>query len=239
MYKFLFLLGLGLLLSSPALAQVMRRDIGDFELKLATTPTRSMAQGLVKTDSVGSFHGGLDLSHDSGWYIGQWSPNMDLFDARNLEIDSYTGFKHVFDDKLGYELGMIRFARPQNSALDRHQVFAGMSLFQSRLGAALGDRPGRFDGTLYADLGTRSLLGVDITMKYGNHDLDTPVTLANGGNVRVFNDWSLNLTRPWLGIDLDLSYSGSSLRGQACSLYSGLNSQCDGYLLLKASRPLF
>ncbi|VFT41263.1 putative lipoprotein [Pseudomonas aeruginosa] len=43
----------------------------------------------------------------------------------------------------------------------------------------------------------------------------------------VFNDWSVNLSRPWLGIDLNLSYSGTSLTGSDCSAYSGHNSYCD------------
>lgn len=61
------------LLACPAsYGQVFQRELGDFDLKLGTTPSRSMAQGLVTPSSTGSFHGGLDLSHDSGWYVGQW-----------------------------------------------------------------------------------------------------------------------------------------------------------------------
>ena len=49
------------LAASPlAEAQIFQRELGDFDLKLGTTPTRSMAQGLVKPAAVGSFHGGLD-----------------------------------------------------------------------------------------------------------------------------------------------------------------------------------
>lgn len=73
----LLLLG-SLLVCSLAHAQVFQRELGDFDLKLGTNPTRSMAQGLVKTSAVGSFHGGLDLTHDSGFYVGQWSPSMGI-----------------------------------------------------------------------------------------------------------------------------------------------------------------
>ena len=64
------------LLSIHAQAAMMERELGDYELNLGTTPSRSMAQGLVKPQSGGTFHGGLDLSHPSGWYLGQWSPNL-------------------------------------------------------------------------------------------------------------------------------------------------------------------
>ncbi len=86
MLKHLLVLTCALLASSSALAQVMARDLGDFELKLATSPTRSMAQGLVTPGSSGSFHGGLDLSHESGWYIGNWTSNLDP--GKPTEIDS-------------------------------------------------------------------------------------------------------------------------------------------------------
>ena len=56
-----------LLASTVVNAQVFSRELGDFDLKLATQPTRSMAQGLVKPTSPGStFHGGLDVTHESG-----------------------------------------------------------------------------------------------------------------------------------------------------------------------------
>ncbi|KIQ56576.1 TorF family putative porin, partial [Pseudomonas fluorescens] len=79
-----------LMTCSLAYGQVFQRELGDFDLKLGTTPTRSMAQGLVTQSSTGSFHGGLDLSHDSGWYAGQWSPSAGL--TSDLEVDSYMGF---------------------------------------------------------------------------------------------------------------------------------------------------
>ncbi|MGC3655054.1 TorF family putative porin, partial [Pseudomonas aeruginosa] len=68
--------------------------------------------------------------------------------------------------------------------------------------------------------------GFDVTLKYGNLRLDNPASLSGGGYVSDFNDWSVNLSRPWLGIDLNQSYSGTSLTGSDCSAYSGHNSYC-------------
>ena len=92
MLKSTCLLLAGLLAGSSAHAQIFQRELGDFDLKLGTTPSRSMAQGLVKPSAVGSFHGGLDLSHDSGLYFGQYAPSMGISSGKNLEIDSYIGF---------------------------------------------------------------------------------------------------------------------------------------------------
>src|SRR3990167_7581415 len=168
---------LGTLLScSVANAQIFQRELGDFDLKLGTTPSRSMAQGLVKPASTGSFHGGLDLSHDSGFYAGQWAPSMGLSPGANLEVDSYLG----------------------------------------------GNQP----------------FGIGISMKYTTHQLNTPASV-DGGYIGSFTDWSVQLSRPFMGVDLNLIYSDSSLSGSDCSAYSGHNSQCDGLVTLKAERPFY
>ena len=229
----------GLLACSTAHAQIFQRELGDFDLKLGTTPTRSMAQGLVKPASTGSFHGGLDLSHDSGLYIGQYAPSMGITPGKNLEIDSYVGFKQPFDETLGYEVGMIHYSYPKLNELDSQQIFAGLTILGTRLGAAFSNDPDRRDSTLFADLGVNQPFGIGVSMKYTTHQLGTPVSIADGGSVRAFNDWSVKLSRPWMGVDLNLIYSDSSLDGGECSAYSGQNSQCDGLLTFKAERSFY
>ena len=233
----LFLLG-SLLLCSAANAQIFQRELGDFDLKLGTTPSRSMAQGLVKPSTTGSFHGGLDLSHDSGFYFGQWSPSMGLSPGNNLEVDSYVGFKQPFDQTLGYEVGMIRYSYPKVDTLNTQELFGGLTLLGSRFGAAFSNDPDKQNSTVFADLRGNQPFGVGISMKYTTHQLNTPVSV-DGGYVGSFTDWSLTLSRPFMGIDLDLIYCDSSLSGSDCSAYSGHNSQCDGLVTLKAEHAFY
>ena len=233
----LFLLG-SLLWYSVAQAQVFQRELGDFDLKLATTPSRSMAQGLVKPSTTGSFHGGLDLSHDSGFYVGQWSPSMGLSPSSNLEVDSYMGFKQPFDHSLGYEVGMIQYSYPKVDPLDSQELFGGLTLLGSRFGAAFSNDPDKQNSTLFADLSGNQPFGIGISLKYTTHQLNTPVSVDDG-YVGSFTDWSVKLSRPFMGIDLDLIYSDSSLSGSDCSAYSGHNSQCDGLVTLKAAHSFY
>ncbi|MBD9563248.1 MULTISPECIES: TorF family putative porin [Pseudomonas] len=233
----LFLLG-SLLWYSVAQAQVFQRELGDFDLKLATTPSRSMAQGLVKPSTTGSFHGGLDLSHDSGFYVGQWSPSMGLSPSSNLEVDSYMGFKQPFDHSLGYEVGMIQYSYPKVDTLDSQELFGGLTLLGSRFGAAFSNDPDKQNSTLFADLSGNQPFGIGISLKYTTHQLNTPVSVDDG-YVGSFTDWSVKLSRPFMGIDLDLIYSDSSLSGSDCSAYSGHNSQCDGLVTLKAAHSFY
>ena len=233
-----FLLLASLLWCSVAHAQVFQRELGDFDLKLATTPSCSMAQGLVKPSTTGSFHGGLDLSHDSGFYVGQWSPSMGLSPSSNLEVDSYMGFKQPFDHSLGYEVGMIHYSYPKVDTLDSQELFGGLTLLGSRFGAAFSNDPDKQNSTLFADLSGNQPFGIGVSLKYTTHQLNTPVSV-DGGYVGSFTDWSVKLSRPFMGIDLDLIYSDSSLSGSDCSAYSGHNSECDGLVTLKAARAFY
>ena len=229
---------ISLLACMHADAQIFQRELGDYDLKLGTSPSRSMAQGLVKPSSSGSFHGGLDLSHDSGWYVGQWTPSMGLSPSSNLEVDSYLGFKQPFDQTLGYEVGMIHYSYPQLDTLDSQEFFGGLTLLGSRFGAAFSNDPDKQNSTVFADLGGNQPFGIGISMKYTTHQLNTPVSV-DSGSISSFTDWSLQLSRAFMGVDLDLIYSDSNLSGSDCSAYSGHNSQCDGLVTLKAERAFY
>ena len=233
----LFLLA-SLLPCSIANAQIFQRELGDFDLKLGTSPSRSMAQGLVKPSSTGSFHGGLDLSHDSGFYVGQWSPSVGLSPGNNLEVDSYVGFKQPFDHSLGYEVGMIHYSYPTVETLDSQEFFGGLTLLGSRFGAAFSNDPDKQNSTVFADLSGNQPFGIGVSMKYTTHQFNAPVSVE-GGYVGSFTDWSVTLSRPFMGIDLNLIYSDSSLSGSDCSAYSGHNSQCDGLVTLKAQHAFY
>lgn len=238
MRPFPYLLSVSLLSGATAHAQVFQGELGDFDLKLGTTPSRSMAQGLVKPAAVGSFHGGLDLSHDSGVYFGQYAPSMGISPGKNLEIDSYVGFKQPFDQVLGYEVGMIHYSYPRVDTLDSQELFGGLTLLGSRFGIALSNDPDKQNNTLFADLTGNQPFGIGVSMKYTTHQLNTPVAV-DGGYVSSFTDWSVKLSRPFMGVDLDLIYSNSSLSGSDCSAYSGHNSECDGLVTLKAVRTFY
>lgn len=239
MTKPLLLLSAALLLSPPLQAQIIQRQLGEFDFKLGTSASRSMAQGLISPSAIGSFHGGLDFTHPSGWYFGQYAPSMGLTPTSTLQLDNYLGYKHHFDNSLGYEVGLIHYSYPEISGRDRYAMYGGLSLLASKLGGALNDNPDNRIGTLFADLGQLPLLDVGVTVKLAHHRLGTPYTIGDGRQVDSFNDWSLKLSRSWLGLDLNLIYSNSDLSGGGCAAYTGINSYCDGMLTFKAQRSFF
>ena len=232
----------GLLLigiSLPLSADVLQRELGDYALNIGTTPSRSMAQGLVQPQSDGTFHGGLDLSHASGWYFGQWAPSLGVLPGQYTDWNTYLGYRRRALDSWGYEVGAIQYSRPGFSYLDSQDIYAGLTFADWRLGLAVSNDPDRLDSTLLADFGHLDALGLSVTLRYGHHLLDAPAVLDDGQRVKLFNDWSLNLSRPWLGIDLNMSYSNSSLNGGECVAYAGPNHRCEGWFSFKASRSIF
>lgn len=232
----LVIVGLSGCASQP---ELLEREVGQFDLRLGTAPARSMAQGLVTPSAASTFRGGLDVTHESGWYAGQWAPSMGIVDNNELELDTYVGYvQHHIDEKPGYELGLIRYSFPETDTADHHEYYAGLNLAGSRLGGALSSRPGRTDSTLILELAEVTPLSVDMRLKYASHSMNSPM-YHPGGSVEVFNDWSLNLSRPWRGVRLDLSYTDSNLRGSQCGVYSGQNTYCESYFMFKAERALF
>ena len=223
----------------PAFADTLQREWGDYDIKLGTTPSRSMAAGLVQPATTDTVHGGFDLTHDSGFYAGQWSPSMGLNALHSLEVDSYVGFKHPFDNRVGYEVGVIHYSFPDLDGSDSHEVYAGLKVLGTRFGAAFNNSTAQRDSTLFADLGGLPLLHLDMTMKVTAHQLTTPYAVDNGDEVRGYSDWSVQLSRSLMGVDLAFVYSDSNLARPDCAAYSGLNPACEGVFTLKAQRAFF
>jgi uncharacterized protein (TIGR02001 family) len=229
----------GLMATPHVSAQTLQREWGNYDIKLGTTPSRSMAAGLVQPGTSGTVHGGFDMTHQSGFYAGQWSPTMGLNALHSMEIDSYVGFKHPFDNRLGYEVGVIHYSFPDLDGSDSHEVYAGLKVMGSRFGASYSNSTAQRYGTLFADLGGLPLLRMDMTMKVTNHQLSTPYALDNGTQVRGFSDWSVQLSRSLMGVDLAFVYTDSNLTDSSCAAYSGHNPECDGVFTVKAQRPFF
>lgn len=227
-------------LANHAVADTLQREWGDYDIKLGTTPSRSMAAGLVQpATSADNVHGGVDLAHDSGFYAGEWSPSMGLDAMHTMEIDSYVGYKHPFDNVMGYEVGVIHYSFPDLDGSDSHEVYAGLKVLGSRFGAALSNSTAQRDSTLFADLGGLPLLHMDMSMKLTTHQLSTPYAADDGTEVRGFNDWSVQLSRSLMGVDLAFVYTDSSLARADCAAYSGQNPECGGAFTVRAQRSFF
>ncbi len=79
---------------------------------------RSVAQTSFKP----ALQGGVDFSHASGFYVGAWGSNVswikDYVGATDgtLEVDLYGGFKGEITSGLNFDVGVITYQYPNNTA---------------------------------------------------------------------------------------------------------------------------
>src|SRR4029079_10350272 len=75
-------------------------------------------RGISQTFKQPAFQGGVDYSHESGWYAGNWNSNVSSgagFPGGNLEMDFYGGWKKTWGD-WGLDLGTIYYYYPGTDA---------------------------------------------------------------------------------------------------------------------------
>jgi len=80
-------------------------------------------RGFTQTNYGAALQGGIDITHSSGFYVGNWNSNVaqDLYNGASLEMDFYGGFKGEVAPGLGYDVGAIYYYYPQ-SGVDRANV---------------------------------------------------------------------------------------------------------------------
>jgi len=75
-------------------------------------------RGIDQTFGEPALQGGVDYSHSSGVYLGNWNSNVNEgagFPGGNLEMDFYGGWKHSWGD-FGLDVGAIYYYYPGTSA---------------------------------------------------------------------------------------------------------------------------
>jgi len=75
-------------------------------------------RGIDQTFGKPAFQGGVDYSHSSGFYVGNWNSNVSSgagYPDGNLEMDFYGGYKHAFGD-FGLDVGGIYYYYPGSEA---------------------------------------------------------------------------------------------------------------------------
>jgi uncharacterized protein (TIGR02001 family) len=74
-------------------------------------------RGISQTDKHPAFQGGIDISHASGFYVGNWNSNIDssMYNGGNLEMDFYGGFKLPIGD-FTLDLGALYYYYPGSGA---------------------------------------------------------------------------------------------------------------------------
>jgi uncharacterized protein (TIGR02001 family) len=70
----------------------------------------------------------LDYAAENGWYLGAWASNVDFGDADvDYEVDVYTGFSGGSEEGLGWDVGVVYYAYPDESDFDYIEAYGGIT----------------------------------------------------------------------------------------------------------------
>lgn len=90
-------------------------------------------RGYTQTGYGPAFQGGIDFSHKSGFYVGNWNSNVeqDLYNGASLEMDLYGGYK-MSVGPVGLDFGYLHYYYPNSGALGsvkikNGEIYAGAS----------------------------------------------------------------------------------------------------------------
>jgi uncharacterized protein (TIGR02001 family) len=88
-------------------------------------------RGISQTNKKPAFQGGFDVSHVSGFYVGNWNSNIDssFYNGANLEMDLYGGYKLPVGD-LTLDFGALYYYYPGSGAggtfkIDNTELYVG------------------------------------------------------------------------------------------------------------------
>lgn len=200
-------------------------------------------RGFTQTNYGAALQGGIDITHKSGFYLGNWNSNVaqDLYNGASLEMDFYGGFKGELVPGLGYDVGAIYYYYPQ-SGVDRTGAFASKKInnqelylglsygpVSAKLYYATGDYFKTADlagaaqstkGTTYLDLSyTQEVGGVILGAHYGlltlkNHDQFSMSTDVGGTLPKTVGDYKLSIGKDMgAGYVLTGAYVGTTKKG--------------------------
>jgi len=117
MRKTLLTLSVSAALATPMLAQAQQTAAPQSPHTLtgnAGIYSSYRFRGIDQTFGKPALQGGIDYSHASGFYLGNWNSNVSEgagFPAANLEMDFYGGWKGSWGD-FGLDVGAIHYAYP-------------------------------------------------------------------------------------------------------------------------------
>jgi uncharacterized protein (TIGR02001 family) len=198
-------------------------------------------RGIDQTFGKPALQGGIDYSHSSGVYLGNWNSNVSSgagFPGGNLEMDFYGGWKGAFGD-FGVDVGALYYYYPGSSS----NVFLSGSNFRDTAATVSGSvdnlelyvagswkfltlkysyaineyfKLPKSEGTSYLELNGAYDLGNGwgINGHVGHLFAKNYEYNATAGDRKIdYTDWKLGVTKDISGWVVGLAYVGTDAKG--------------------------
>ena len=166
-----------------------------------------------------AIQGGVDVSHDSGIYIGTWASSLDetTVGYGSTELDVYAGWSGEVSDGVAIDVGAIQYIYPDAGPgdFDYTEVYGSLAFTlgpaEATLGAAYAPKQDSLGGTdnvyIYTALGV-GLPGTPVTVTGHVGYTDGFLTFTNDS--KAF-DWSVGAEAaiPSTPLTLGVAYTGA------------------------------
>lgn len=179
-------------------------------------------RGYSQTDFRPAAQLGFDITHSSGFYVGNWNSNVSstLYTGGNLEMDLYGGFRHDVGGGFGIDVGVLHYYYPDSDS-PKGGNFNNTDLY---IGGTYGNyslkysyTPGDFfstpnsSGTWYLDASANFDLGDGwgVLGHVGYQKLKNSVD-TDGNDIGHYVDYKLGVTKDFKGWVFGLSAVGAS-----------------------------
>jgi len=159
-------------------------------------------RGISQTFLKPAIQGGIDYSHASGFYLGNWNSNVSglVYTDGSIEMDFYGGYKFSAGP-VGLDVGVLQYYYPGAKAAgvkyDTTEVYVGASWkwFTAKYSVTTSDYFGaaNSDGSGYLDLGFSYEIAPKLTLS------------AHYGDQSVKNSAALDYSDTKLGVSYDLN----------------------------------
>lgn len=214
----------GCILSSPAMAGTLEGVPGEFSA-YTTLVTEYSFRGIAQSDERPALQGGVDWSHDSGFYLGFWGSSVDFNDSdqASTEMDFFGGYSFEPIENLTLDIGGLFYAYPgADSSLnyDFFEIYGsiGYDFDVASVSAGIAYSPEYFGDSghsEYISLSGEVPLPHDFALfgHVGHQYIDDEAAFG----VPDYTDWEAGVQWQYDDLALSLSYIDTSLNDSECA----------------------
>ena len=165
-------------------------------------------RGISQSQNAPAVQGGIDYSHDSGFYVGNWNSSVSsqvYTNGAGIESDLYAGWKKDIYKGLTLDVGSYNYLYPR--ATTTANTGSNFDTYEGFIGLGYGPVSAKYSQTLgNGYFGTANARGT----KYYEANVAYPILnsgialLAHAGHTNVANSSSLDYSDYNFGVGYDL-----------------------------------
>jgi uncharacterized protein (TIGR02001 family) len=194
--------------------------------------------GFSQSNEDWAVQGGIDFSHESGFYFGTWASSIDFVsgasDPATIELDVFAGYGGELDNGLAYDIGVIRYGYPgQNEDTggdyEYYEVQLGFEYsfggdLEPTLAAAVWVSPDWF-GETGTSIYPNGSLSISLPSEFGAY--------ISAGHLDVddidlnYTHYQIGVTKDFAGLSFDFAWADAS---NECD--GGTGQFCEGFIFL-------